>query len=137
MKKFQIVIVILGFLCYSPALAAVFSANSCFVSDFSNIEYSISGMPLPMMSSSTDAVLLASNFNPDFDPYPNILGAVDAEDINLDTVVDTSDSTDDFEMKDHDPPLMLSTIKTIPASIIRIVSLKTINFPAEVSRLRI
>ena len=138
MKKIQLfIVVLLGFLCYSSILAADFPLIPSIANDFSDLGCSIHGTPLPVESSIADAFFICSHFVPDFDLHPHISVDIGTEDISLDTLIDTTDSTDDFEMKGHDESLTSPILKKIPSTTIRSIGLNTFNFPLEVSRLRI
>jgi hypothetical protein len=137
MKKLQLSIVILSFLCCSHAVAAVFTVVPAFAGSYSDLECSLQSAPAFEESSIADITFLYPNFDPDFDLHPHIFGDAGIEDVSLDTDIDTADSTDGSEMNDRGESLTSSALKEIPTFIVRSIALKVFNFPTEVSRLRI
>ena len=137
MKKLQLSIVILSYLWIFHAIAGVFSVIPAYGSNNSDLECCLQGVSVPVESNIEDSVFLYPNFDPNFALHPNIFSDVGTEDINLDTDIDTTDSGEGFEMSDRDVSLTSPALKEIPVLIVRSIALKIINFPPEISRLRI
>ena len=137
MKKLQLSIVIISFLWIFYAIAGVFSVIPAYGSNNSDLECCLQGVSVPVESNNADSVFLYSNFDPNFALHPNIFSDVGTENINLDTDIDTTDSGEGFEMSDRDVSLTSPALKEISVLIVRSIALKIINFPPEISRLRI
>ena len=137
MKKLQLFIVILSFLWIPHAIAGVFSVIPAYGSNHSDLECCLQGVSVSVESDIADSVFLYPKFDPNFVLHPNIFCDVGPEDINLDTDIDTTDSGEGFEMNGRDVSLTSPALKEIPVLIVRSIALKIINFPPEISRLRI
>ena len=137
MKKLQLSIIIVSFLWIFHAIAGVFSLIPAYRSNNSDLECCLQGVSVSVKSDIADSVFLYPKFDPNFVLHPNIFCDVGPEDINLDTDIDATDSGEGFEMNDRDVSLTSPVIKEIPVLIVRSIALKIINFPPEISRLRI
>jgi len=137
MKKLQLSIVILSILWISHAIAGVFTVIPAFGSNYSDLKCCFQGASAFVETNIADSVFLYPNFDQNGVLHPHISSDVGIEDINLDTDIDTADSSDGFEMNDRAVSLTSSTLKKTPALIVRSIALKVFNFPPEVSRLRI
>ena len=137
MKKLQLSIIIVSFLWIFHTIAGVFSVIPAYGSNNSDLECCFQGVSVSVESDIADSVFLYPKFDPNFVLHSNIICDVETEDINLDTDIDTTDSGEGFEMNDRDVSLTSPVIKEIPVLIVRSIALKIINFPPEISRLRI
>jgi hypothetical protein len=137
MKKLQLSIVILSILWVSHAIAGVFTVMPAFGSNHSDLECCFQGAFASVERNIADQVFIYPNFDPNCAPHQHLSSDVGIEDINLDTDIDTADSTDGFEMNERAVSLTSSTLKKIPVFVVRSIALKISNFPPEVSRLRI
>ena len=137
MKKLQLSIVILSILWVSHAIAGVFTVIPAFGSNHSGLECCFESAFASVERNIADRVFLYPNFDPNCALHQHLFSDVGIEDINLDTDIDTADSTDGFEMNERAVSLTSSTLKKIPVFVVRSIALKISNFPPEVSRLRI
>jgi hypothetical protein len=137
MKKLQLSIFILSFLWISHAIAGVFTVIPEFGINYSDLKCSLQSAPVSVESNISDITCLYPDVDPNFPLHPHISSDVGTEDINLDTDIDTADSSDGFEMNDRDVSITSPALKEIPVLIVQSIALKVFNFPPEVSRLRI
>jgi len=137
MKKLQLSILILSFLCVSHAVAGVFTVIPEFGINYSDLKCTLQSASASVESNISDITCLYPNVDPNFSLRPYIFSEVGIEDINVDTDIHTADSADGFEMNDRDVSLTSTALKEIPVLIVQSMELKVFNFPPEVSRLRI
>jgi len=137
MKKLQLSILILSFLCVSHAVAGVFTVIPEFGINYSDLKCTLQSASASVESNISDITCLYPNVDPNFSLRPYIFSEVGIEDINVDTDIDTADSAEGFEMNDRDVSITSPALKEIPVLIVQSIALKVFNFPPEVSRLRI
>lgn len=140
MKKLQLLIVILSVLWCSHVFAAVFTVMPASGSSYWGLEYSLQRAVPSAQSNTAGTTPLFLIFSSNVSHPPYAFNDVETKDINSDTDIDTADSDDPddgFELNDRSEPLTSSAPKEIPSLIINSIALKVLNFPLEVSRLRI
>lgn len=137
MKKLQLAILILSFLWISHDIVGVFTVIPGFGFNYSDLKCSLQSAPASVESNISDITSLYPDVEPNFTLHSSIFSGVGTEDINLDTDIDSTDSTEGSEMNDRDVSLKSPALKEIPVLVVRSIALKIFNFPPEVSRLRI